>query len=383
MRDIAYKILPGSLFPCVNENYTFNIFKKVLYYRKSPISTKKRLATTNSQKRVSSLVNDNERDSIIQNLLQLAKEAEKQASMAVETANRANILVQELRSTIDLLSNDMAQTQEKAAFTIDKNEYLQLIRQTEERQPQWQEDKKPQPGHYAQPFDPLMQPTQQPFDLPRNQVQGITLSPPKPTYVMHPQTAAPNLGLSEKAIPSARAAAQAAMEEKKENRLWQYLKMPVAALAVVICLRLLVFDVVQVSGRSMTPTLQPTDSLISVKIAYTLHGPQRYDIILLDAPDQSGYFIKRVIGLPNEHIAIYAGKVYINGELLSEEYLDSDIQTDGDINTIIPEGQYFVMGDNRSASLDSRADSISNIAIEHINGKAILRFYPLNSFRTL
>jgi signal peptidase I len=170
--------------------------------------------------------------------------------------------------------------------------------------------------------------------------------------------------------------------EEKATGWWHYVRVMAITIAVVVCLRVFIFDVVQVNGGSMIPTLHNTDSLISSKIAYRLNDPQRFDIVLLDAPDQSGYFIKRVIGLPNERIEIRSGMVFINGELLSEEYLNN-IYTDGDTDTVIPEGCYFVMGDNRPISRDSRSDSIRNIAKEHIKGKAIFRFYPFSSFKIL
>jgi signal peptidase I len=171
-------------------------------------------------------------------------------------------------------------------------------------------------------------------------------------------------------------------QRDNDSRFRQYVKFPLLVLALVLCLRLLVFDVVRVEGTSMLPTLHHRDSLISNKLVYKLYDPQRYDIIMLDAPDRPGYFIKRVVGLPNERISIIDGRVYINGELLQEEYLDN-VSTKGDTDAVIPDGFYFVMGDNRPYSLDSRDKKISTIAREHIYGKAILRFYPFNSFGTL
>jgi len=132
----------------------------------------------------------------------------------------------------------------------------------------------------------------------------------------------------------------------------------------------------------MQPTLQNFNSLISFKMAYSFREPQRFDIILMDAPDKSGYYIKRIIGLPNEHILIKDGQVFIDGALLTEDFLDG-AYTIGDINTEIPDDNYFVMGDNRPDSLDSRIDSIGFIGKEHIAAKAILRIFPLNELKIL
>jgi signal peptidase I len=213
---------------------------------------------------------------------------------------------------------------------------------------------------------------------PRNQLAGIPVSQPQPAYA---PDSLPSTSM-ERATMAMKMTAPAKQQGKAGSRLWQFLRTPAIALLLVVILRLAVFDVVQVSGKSMMPTLQPMDSLISSKIIYKLQNPQRYDIILLDAPDRDGHFIKRIIGLPNEHIEIADGLVFINGELLSEEYLEN-IYTEGNLNTVIPDGYYFVMGDNRPASLDSRADTISSIAEESIKGKAILRFFPFNSIGTV
>jgi signal peptidase I len=177
--------------------------------------------------------------------------------------------------------------------------------------------------------------------------------------------------------------------EKEESRLgkyakniWQYAKILIISLVLALCMRLFVFNVAVVDGVSMIPTLQPADSLIISRIAYKLHDPQRYDIILLEAPGQLGFLIKRIIGLPNEHIEIKEGQVFINDELLNEEYLDN-IYTATDISEVIPDDYYFVMGDNRPDSRDSRSDSVGLIAKDKIGGKAVLRFFPLEDVKFL
>jgi signal peptidase I len=156
----------------------------------------------------------------------------------------------------------------------------------------------------------------------------------------------------------------------------------IITLAAVASLFVFVFDVAHVSGGSMIPTLYNTDKILISKIAFELGNPQRYDIIVLDMPDNSSQLIKRIIGLPNEHVAIIDGDVFINGNLIKEEYLD-DIATNGDISMVIKDGYYFVMGDNRSASRDSREDNFGCISRDSIEGKAILRFYPLESIKIL
>lgn len=208
----------------------------------------------------------------------------------------------------------------------------------------------------------------------RKQVTAIPFAAPLPAPEEEKQALVPAIAVE--------AARPAVAKASKVSRLWQYTKVLVVALVIVICLRLFVFDVALVEGVSMEPTLQPMDSLISSKISYKLHDPQRFDIILLDAPDESGLFIKRIVGLPNEHIQITDGQVFINGSMLNEDFLQN-VYTDGNINTVIPDGYYFVMGDNRPASHDSRAADIGLIARDKIDGKAIFRFYPFSAAKAL
>ncbi|MEG1537810.1 MAG: signal peptidase I, partial [Clostridiales bacterium] len=153
--------------------------------------------------------------------------------------------------------------------------------------------------------------------------------------------------------------------------LWSYGKLVIIAFAIAFLLRAFVFEVTQVEGPSMSPTLVTDDKLITSKLAYTFGQPQRGDIVVLDAPDAEGqYYIKRVIGLPNERITIKDGRVYINDLNLTETYL-TQLLTDGDVDLLIPEGYYFVMGDNRGDSRDSRMESVGLISKNALDGKAV------------
>src|SRR6267143_461684 len=143
---------------------------------------------------------------------------------------------------------------------------------------------------------------------------------------------------------------------------------------------------VHVEGLSMFATLDDNDYLIANKIDYRLHGPQRGDIIILRPPtDSSKDFIKRVIALPGERLLIRDGIVYINGHKLDEPYLPEFWTTfnnpppwsvgDG---ALIPPNEYFVMGDNRNRSQDSRV--FGPIGRERIDGRAWFRIWPLPHF---
>ncbi len=143
---------------------------------------------------------------------------------------------------------------------------------------------------------------------------------------------------------------------------------------------------VHVEGLSMYATLDDNDYLIANKIDYRLHAPQRGDIIILRPPTNNSLdFIKRVIALPGERLLIRDGIVYINGHKLDEPYLPEAWTTlnnpppwsvgDG---AVIPPNEYFVMGDNRNRSQDSRI--FGPISRDRIDGRAWFRIWPLNHF---
>ncbi len=144
-----------------------------------------------------------------------------------------------------------------------------------------------------------------------------------------------------------------------------------------------VIQAVHVEGLSMFGTLDDNDYLIANKIDYRLHPPQRGDIVILRPPtNNSTDFIKRVIALPGEKLIIRSGVVYINGHKLDEPYLpeawtnDSTYKDGGE--EVIPPNQYFVMGDNRNRSQDSRF--FGPIGRDRIDGKAWFRIWPLGAF---
>lgn len=140
----------------------------------------------------------------------------------------------------------------------------------------------------------------------------------------------------------------------------------------------------QVQGSSMEPKLSTEDNLIVDKISYRFHEPERFDIIVFPfqyADDT--FYIKRIIGLPGETVQIdEEGNIMIDGEILSDVYGKEVIQNPGRAYEPIELGQdeYFVMGDNRNNSTDSRDPSVGNIRRKDIIGKAWLRIWPLDKF---
>ena len=143
----------------------------------------------------------------------------------------------------------------------------------------------------------------------------------------------------------------------------------------------------EVSGNSMQPTLQDSDSLMVDKLSYRFKDPERFDIVVF--PFRRGeetYIIKRVIGLPGETVRITSeGRILVNGEVLNEHYGLEVIQNPGRAAepVTLAEDEYFLMGDNRNNSLDSRDASIGNVKRSDLIGKAFIRVWPLDSFGVL
>lgn len=159
-------------------------------------------------------------------------------------------------------------------------------------------------------------------------------------------------------------------------------------LLVVLCITYLVIHFVgqrtQVSGSSMEPKLSDNDNLIVDKITYRFKDPERYDIIVFPFEyEENTYYIKRIIGLPGETVYIdNEGTIYINDAALEEGYGREIIKEPGRAYEPITLGddEYFVMGDNRNNSTDSRDPSVGNIKRDNIIGRAWLRIWPLNRF---
>ena len=143
-----------------------------------------------------------------------------------------------------------------------------------------------------------------------------------------------------------------------------------------------------VNGVSMYDTLNDGDNLWVDKFSYHFKDPQRFDIVVFPMYDGEEYFIKRIIGLPGETVRIdHQGNIYINGEQLEESYGYETIEPemigrafDG---VTLGDDEYFVMGDNRNESEDSRFDIVGNVKRKDLMGKAVFRLWPITSFGTL
>lgn len=162
-------------------------------------------------------------------------------------------------------------------------------------------------------------------------------------------------------------------------------------LLLVLCAAYLIVTYVgqrtQVSGGSMESTLSNEDHLLVDKLSYRFSAPERFDIIVFPFQyDKETYYIKRIIGMPGETVRIdEEGNIYIDEELLEEDYGREVIENPGRAVEPITLGddEYFVMGDNRNNSSDSRDPSVGNIHRDDIIGRAFIRIWPLSKFGIL
>ncbi|MBP6060480.1 MAG: signal peptidase I [Candidatus Pacebacteria bacterium] len=176
------------------------------------------------------------------------------------------------------------------------------------------------------------------------------------------------------------------IEETKKESWWDLIKFALLALAIVLPIRVFIAEPFVVSGSSMVPTFTDKDYLIIDKISYELGEPKRDDIVVFKYPnDTSKYFIKRIIAMPNETIDIN-GKVvtitnnkYPNGLVLEQPFLEN-ISNDN-IHLKLKNNEYFVMGDNRPASSDSRY--WGPLKREFVTGRVLFRLLPLKNIDIL
>lgn len=170
--------------------------------------------------------------------------------------------------------------------------------------------------------------------------------------------------------------------------LWELARIVVIAFVVMIGFRFFVAEPFIVSGNSMVPNFHNREYLVVNKLGYRFSEPERGDVIVFRYPkDTSQYFIKRVIGLPGEKVKVENGRVYVynaeypNGSMLEEDYLSNqDITFGNDDLVTLGSEEYYVLGDNRLASSDSRVWGI--LPKHDIVGTAWLRVFPLNAFGT-
>lgn len=178
--------------------------------------------------------------------------------------------------------------------------------------------------------------------------------------------------------------------KKKEKKSMPIALQLVLLVVMVVVLRN-VMGTVLVKGSSMEPNFNHGDLVFINKLSTSVGSPDYGDVVICKLEEGSGYenIIKRVIGLPGDEIDIVENEddeevydLYVNGEYIEEDFLGEPMMTDGNIEYPfeVPENSYFVMGDNRNESLDSRRESVGAIHKDDLMGKVVLRLYPFSDF---
>ncbi len=177
---------------------------------------------------------------------------------------------------------------------------------------------------------------------------------------------------------------------KGKSKILDFLGMVVYCAVVVVIMFLVIKYIGQrtvVIGHSMETTLQDGDNLITDKLTYRFKDPQRFDIIVFpyEEDGKKQLLIKRIIGMPGETVQIKDGYVYINNHKLDENFCEETINDPGEAAEPIylDEDEYFVLGDNRNNSKDSRYASVGNIKRSDITGRAWIRLFPFDKIQLL
>lgn len=176
---------------------------------------------------------------------------------------------------------------------------------------------------------------------------------------------------------------------KKKNRVGSVMRELLGWLfyiLIIIGLTYLIITYVgqrtRVSGSSMETTLSDGDNLIVDKLSYRFQDPKRFDIVVFPYKyEENTYYIKRIIGLPGDTVQVKDGYTYINGELLESDIYGAEVMTEAGTASepiTLGEEEYFVLGDNRNHSLDSRDPSVGILKREDLIGRAWVRIYPFD-----
>lgn len=187
------------------------------------------------------------------------------------------------------------------------------------------------------------------------------------------------------------------MAEKKSSEWMDWIKIIIVALIIALIVRKFFFSPIIVDGPSMQPTLHDQDKMIVNKFIYHLKEPERFDIVIFHANEQKD-FIKRVIGLPGEHVKVEDNILYIDGEEVDQSFLKPNEQSEivypiftndftlerlkGNYD-VIPDNHVLVLGDNRNNSTDSRSSALGLVSMDQIVGKTSFIFWPFDRIHTV
>lgn len=171
------------------------------------------------------------------------------------------------------------------------------------------------------------------------------------------------------------------MTKELKTEIISWAKLLITAFLIAILLRTFVFQIAIVDQISMYPTLKPGDMLIVSRLSYKIGQPNRGDVAVLKDDSAGKLLVKRLMALPGETVELLNGKTYINGIQLTKDWNTSD-NIDFPIFEV-PMDEYFMMGDNRLHSRDSRSDTLGPVERDLLVGKVIFRIWPLNKIGTI
>ena len=168
------------------------------------------------------------------------------------------------------------------------------------------------------------------------------------------------------------------------REIFEWIMVFVVAAALAFVVRTFIFEPVRVDGSSMLNTLTDGEYMIATKFDYLLGDPERFDIVICDYPNTSDgmYRVKRVIGLPDETIELRAGQLYVDGVYIEQDFDMTPNEAYFGPYTV-PPGHYFVMGDNRNNSKDSRSAMVGPLARNEIKGHVRAVVFPFGHFRLM
>ena len=178
--------------------------------------------------------------------------------------------------------------------------------------------------------------------------------------------------------------------ENKPNRKTNKIIIEISIYIIILLIAIFIIPkyVMQrtvVKGSSMEDTLHDSESLLVEKVSYRFSSPKRFDIIVFYPYGKTSdeYYVKRVIGLPGETIQIIEDDIYINGNIIEEDYGKEPMIYSGIASEPLKLGddEYFVIGDNRRHSFDSRYAEVGPVKKSNIGGQVVMRIYPFNKFR--
>lgn len=178
-----------------------------------------------------------------------------------------------------------------------------------------------------------------------------------------------------------------------KREIFEWIMVFVVAFVLAFVVRTFLFEPVSVDGQSMMNTLQDHEFMIATKYDYLFGDPERFDVVICHYPDRvrpgilgigemPENFVKRVIGLPGETIELRAGELYVNGEHVEQNF-DKTASTRDYGPYTVPQGCYFVMGDNRDHSNDSRNPQVGALSRSAITGHVQFVVFPLDSIRRI